>query len=439
MRTFYNTSRTGATRVWSISVDGHAVHTEFGQLNGKMQSVTDYGTAKNVGRSNEISAEEDARNLAERMILEKTRKGYTTDSRGQTESWLNPFDGDLPERLSFYKPKNSMSVKMTKMVENGEAWAIRKYDGEMMVIVKDLEGFVSIYSRRMLPSHHLEQTPWTVRFDHICEEITDNEKIPPGTILLGEMVADFDKDDRWHVAQVLKSKSIKALQIQREHPLCYVVWDVAWWGGEQLLSEVPLRERLDYAVAFTMGRYVGPPMVFTGLDYIQIDPYTDEQLSSGIDCLMNRAASEGWEGFVVVDPDATYGDKAFNLRGKPDRPAGCCKLKPIFEDDFIAFFDPDEGVGSYGRGRNTGKLGSVELYQYNEDGDLVYICDMGNGWTKEFISQNSTAESWPKVVQVKYESRTYVAKGDKTNALQFPRFVLERTDKSAEECINPEL
>jgi len=389
-----------------------------------MQSVTDYGTAKNVGRSNELSAEEDAKNLAERMILEKTRKGYSEDRRSHSESWLNPFDGDLPQRLSFYKPKNSMSVKMTKMVERGEAWAIRKYDGEMMVIVKAPDNFVDIYSRRMLKTHHLEDIPWRVRFSHIADEIEKNDDIPAGTILLGEMVADYYTDDRWHVAQVLKSKTDKALRLQQERPLSYVIWDVAWWGGLQLLSEMELRFRLDCA-DLCAGKWVKP---------------ADQLLAySGISGLMATAEKNRWEGFVVVDPRSTYGDRAYNLRGKPDRPAGCCKLKPVFEDDFIAFFDPDEGVGSYGRGRNTGKLGSVELYQYNEDGDLVYICDMGNGWTKEFISRNSTSRSWPKVVQVKYESRTYVAKGDKTNALQFPRFVLEREDKSAEECINPEL
>lgn len=428
MRTFYNTSRTGATRVWSISVEGNAVHTEFGQLNGKMQSVTDYGTAKNEGRSNELSAEEDAQNLAERMILAKTRKGYTDDPRGQTESWLDPFDGDLPQRLSFYKPKNSMSVKMTKMVEAGKAWAIRKYDGEMMVIVKDTDGLVDIYSRRMLKSHHLEHTPWRVRFAHIAAEVEQNRKIPPGTILLGEVVGpDPDADDRWSVAQVLKSKTDKALHLQQDSGLLhYIAWDVAWWDGQQMLSEQRLRSRLALA-HICRGQYLHAPCVLTGSDY------------QGVDELMKFASRCGWEGFVVADPDSTYGDRAFNLRGKPERPAGCCKLKPVFEDDFIAFFDPEDGVGSYGRGKNTGKLGSVALYQYNEDRDLVYICDMGNGWTKEFISQNSTAGSWPKVVQVKYESRTYVAKGDKTNALQFPRFVLERTDKSAEECINPEL
>jgi ATP-dependent DNA ligase len=148
----------------------------------------------------------------------------------------------------------------------------------------------------------------------------------------------------------------------------------------------------------------------------------------------------GWEGLVAVDPEATYGDRALNLRGKAERPRdACCKIKPVYEDDFIAIWRPEDGMGSYGSGKYREMLGSVELYQYTSGEELAYICDMGNGWSKDFIEQNSTEAKWPKVVQVKYESRTYKAKGDKTNALQFPRFISERTDKLEKECLNPEL
>lgn len=429
MREFFNTSRTGAVRVWRISVEGDAVHTEFGQLGGKMQAVTDYGSVKNLGRSNEISAEVDAQNLAERMILQKTRKGYSEGQEPEEDQWLDPFEGVLPQNLSFYKPKNSMSAKMDRMLEEGTAWALRKYDGEMMVIVKGLNGGVDIYSRRMLMSHHLEEIPWRIRFDHIAAEVEANRRIPSGTILLGEIVGpDPEEDNRWAVAQVLKSRTTKALRLQADHGcLHYVVWDIAWWNGQKFLSDVSVGERLSILGASLDGRntYLHTPLCF--FEY------------EGKEGLVEIAARCGWEGFVVIDPAATYGDRAFNLRGKPDRPAGCCKLKPTFEDDFVAFWDPEDETGSYGRGKNTGKLGSVELYQYDSYGTLVYICDMGNGWTKEFIEANSSPDCWPKVVQVKYESRTYMMKGDKTNALQFPRFVLEREDKAAEECINPEL
>ena len=73
--TLYNTARSGATRVWKIAVDGNRIITEFGQLDGVMQDVVDYGYAKNEGKKNYISAEEDALNVAERMITKKRREG----------------------------------------------------------------------------------------------------------------------------------------------------------------------------------------------------------------------------------------------------------------------------------------------------------------------------------------------------------------------------
>ena len=82
-------------------------------------------------------------------------------------------------------------------------------------------------------------------------------------------------------------------------------------------------------------------------------------------------------------------------------------------------------------------LGAVELYQYDAAGELRYICECGNGFTADFIARNSDPSCWPKVIQVRYESRTYMSEGDKSNALQFPRFIAERGDKDAEECVNP--
>jgi ATP-dependent DNA ligase len=425
--TLYSTARTGAVRVWEVAVDGDRVITRFGQRDGKMQEVVDYGTAKNVGRSNEISAAEDAENMAKRLTKQKMRKGYrkTLPEVEDFDPWAH---AGLPDNLSFYKPQNSMNKKMEKLVEAGEAWALRKYDGEMMVIVKDPDGIVDIYSRRMLRHHHNERTTWRVRFEHLVYEIENNGRIPAGTVLLGEMVASPQEDNRWYVAKVLKSLTDRAMDLQEEHGLLhFICWDAAWVGREELLGEVPVGVRLDHCKLFA-GKYLrAPEMFFTGHPF------------DSVDALRDLAARKGYEGFVVVDPDSTYGDKGFNLRGKPDRPAGACKLKPCFEDDFQAFWDPDNGDGKYGRGKYAGKLGAVSLYQINSEGQSIYISECGNGFTKEFIENNSSPDDWPKVIKVKYESRTYVSKGDKTNALQFPRFVCVREDKDPEECINPEL
>jgi ATP-dependent DNA ligase len=426
--TLFNKARTGATRIWQIAVEGARIVTRFGQLGGALQEVTDFGYPKNEGKKNFISAEEDAQNLAERMIQKKRREGYSEEE--EVVRGFAPFARELPEYLSFYKPQNSLSAKMEKLVANRTAWALRKYDGEMMVIVKDLEGDVSIYSRRMLKTHHNEDILWTARFPHIVEEMRSPD-IPPGTVLLGEMVHGtrngLGRDNRWIVAQVMKSLTERALELQEEHgPLNYVIWDVAWWGSHQLIGKVKFNHRFDHVVLCSQV-------------YLQAAYVLMEMQYKDVDNLREIAEECGWEGFVIVDPYSTYGDKGFNLRGKPDRPAECCKLKPFFEDDFIAFWDPAQKIGKFGRGKYTGYLGAVQLYQYNSSGGLVYICDCGNGFSAEFIEEKSDTSLWPMVIQVRFESRTYVSDGDDTNALQFPRFIEVREDKTQEECVNPRL
>jgi len=432
MREFRNTSRTGAVRVWSIAVFGNEIHTQFGQLDGKMQEVVDLGEPKNVGRANEMTAEEDAVLLAERMVLKKTRKGYVEVGTESDEGEVDVISAEtLPTNLCFYKPFNSITATMKQKIEQSEAWLLRKYDGEMMVVRKTLEGRCEMYSRRMLPHHHLEpDIPWTARFPQIVRDI-EQPTIPNGTILLGEIIGASDEDDRWNVAKVLKSKTDKALQHQNDADLLrYVIWDVAWMDGHQLLGTTKISIRLDWAEEFAnSASHLVCPEIFVEGEY----PETLEEI-------MELAHFRKWEGFVAIDPNESYGDRGFNLRGKAERPRNACaKIKPVFEDDFIALWDPDNGIGAYGRGKYTGKLGSVELFQINHLGETVKICDMGNGWSKQFIESNSTTDSWPKVVQVKYESRTYRSRGDKTDALQFPRFIVVREDKAENECINPEL
>lgn len=418
--TLYNHARNGGLRIWQVAVVGNEVHTRFGQLNGKLQTVVDYGMEKNVGKTNYISAEQDAQNMMTRMIRDQTRQGYSEDVPMGNVGFA-PF-AELPDNLAFYKPQNTLSPALRKKLDEGMAWALRKYDGEMMVIQRRLDGSVVMYSRRMLKSHHNEDIPWAERFPFIAEEA---RRLPVGTILLGEVTGPHDHDDRWLVAQVMKSLTPRSLELQQEHGfLRYRAWDVAWYECMQILGEVQYRYRYDVLEEIS------------GTHILAAEAFIDSDVESA-DQLQEMAAKNKWEGFVIVDPTSTYGDRGFNLRGKAERPSACGKLKPFFEDDFIARWNPAQGVGSYGSGKYSGMLGAVELYQYDAAGDLRYICECGNGFTADFIARNSDPSCWPRVIQVRYESRTYMSEGDKSNALQFPRFVAEREDKSVEECINP--
>ena len=434
----YNKSRTGAVRYWQVSRDKHTLHIEYGQEGGKATTTTYTGKGKNIGKSNEITPEDDAINEMERLILSKQRKGYTSSL---VKSKVDVMD--CPEELRFYKPLAKITPQAEKLIMEGNPIITRKYDGEMMVIKVD-NGWaddaktewvsdVQIFSRTMLPTHHVDKQSWNERFPQIVATFSDLEG---QHIFTGEMVKELQgKDDRKHVARVLKSKTEKAIEVQKQDGwLKYVIWDwpVIYGKKNTEVYEKRLSAIDDLATQLT-DFWVGSPDVIYGPDNVRV-----EDAESFIKSLKQEAEYLGWEGFILADGDDNYADKLYNFRGKTDRPKTFCKIKPIYEDDFVAFWDPENGQGTYGRGRHEGQLGSVALYQYNSKGVPVYICDCGGGLDDD-MRKDGRKEDFPMVWQIKYESRTYKSNGADTNALQFPRLMHIRNDKEIEECINEQL
>jgi len=455
-REFHKKARTGKTRVWTIELDGKFIHTTFGELGGAMQRVTDEGQAKNTGRANEMSPEEDAQNMFDRLILKKTRGGYRPAGEEEAAQGFSWEDKVLPENMRFYKPANTLSKHLEKKVNDGSAWLGWKRDGEAMVLVKWPDGSVDIVARTMLPNHHLEKGTytWNDRFPHIVEEAERREDIPPRSILLVEATADPRERLRGAVASFMRDPTPAAL---RKPPLFFYCWDVAWWEGEPLLEDVSTRERYEiiwelFADPVTRGwngkswflpvEVFEPGQVRRHVEALRDDD--DPRVENNIDAAMLYSKKLGWEGWVVVDPDQALGNKGVNFRGKTDRPSKASgKLKPVYEDDFIALFDPDEEkpnkFGKWGRGKYRRQVGSVTLFQFNAAGELTYICECGGGIDDDFRAKYSDPEVYPLVVEVEFNDRTYMSKGEKTNALQFPRIVRVRTDKTTDECVNEEL
>ena len=457
-REFHNDSRAGKVRVWRIKVDGAEILTEFGEAGGQMQRGLDRGIIKNAGASNEISAEQDAQNEALRLIREKKRQGYSEVGEAKRVNRIDP-RAPLPENLRFYKPDNELSDGMLKKIKNDDVIYTRKRDGEAMIFRTDGNGDLEIYSRRMHPHHHTEgpELPWVRRFPHMVEEFYDLN-IPANSIILGEMVTSPEEDDRWYVAKVLKSKTLAALKLQAaQGSLHFYVWDIAQWDGEELLQEMPVGERYTLAAeVFAESKYFIPTDIFTPSDIailfedecrgvlpaeaefgpIIYPAHYPERWKQAVAVAM----ALGWEGWVAVDPSMGFGDKSFTFLGKDYRPGLCsAKIKPDFEDDFIAKFNPQANEGSWGRGKRAGTIGAVALYQLDDKGEEHYICECGGGITDEFAQRYSDPALFPMVLKVQYATRTYARDGDETNALQFPRIVGIRTDKGMDECINPRL
>jgi len=440
-------SRSSSPRFWAVRTKGDTLSYRWGQVGGAMQEASEKAPVVNSGKKNEVGGPANALALGLRKVELKYREGYREISP-KSNSFLDAvetpaidFSKPLPQSLSFYKPLNSAGAGLLKKAEKGDAWYTQKMNGMMHVIVSDDRGDIQIYSRRMLRQHDDESSTnlsWNNRFQSIARAAA--AVMPTNSILLGEMVVLDSKglEDFKAIQSITKSLTDESIMRQVElaaqgKVTTFVIWDIAFWNMEDFVSKQPVRARLDliHELDFALtGGFIKPVPIYTK------DNFRDA------DDAVAHAKKHGMEGFVLVDPDGVYGDRAFNFKGKPDRPGSyCAKLKPSYEDDFIAIWDPAKGHGEFStKGRYGGNgIKCVALYQLNSKGDLVYISNLNSGMTEKMKIEMADPKFWPRVWKVEYKERTYMSEGDDTNALTFAAYIGERTDKKYEECINPEL
>jgi predicted DNA-binding WGR domain protein len=452
--------RTSKAQVWVVERKGNRVITEWGQLDGAQQKTEESFEAVNVGKSNEKSPEEVAQESMDRDIKKKTREGYREVNPKTreflTEKSSSEIDfGELPQNLRFFKPQNSINSYIHKKIEERSAWLLRKRDGMMHVVSIGEDGVPRMFSSNMLPAHKNEpEVPWLTRYPHLEADLKGLH-LPARTILLGEICTcahsghrdseGYAKDDFIYVGSVVKSLTPRALELQKEKGnLAFCIWDVAFWGGCCWLTEEPAFKRMNHVTDLLeegRTRYITFPEVinlwgdgFTVRsqetkvpgDYIYGEARdTDEKIKT----MLNWAKKLGWEGFVAIDPDIRYDDRAYNFHGKAERPKEVVKLKPTLEADFIVRWDPDNGIGERGKGKKSGGVGSVMAYLWDPDvKEEVPVCKVGGGLTDELVREFANPELYPMVWQIEFSEWT-----DK-GALRFPEFVRVRDDKSPEDC-----
>lgn len=384
---------------------------------------------------------------ADRLIRKKIEEGYVEiglDGRpligGHVEDPVYdagktiPFDDFLPKNLCFSKPKNTVSPKfLAKLEAENNIILTRKLNGMLVVAQITDDGDPHLYTRRMdvLDQH----------FPHLRDALVDM-KCPPHSILLFEafLGEGNKKKDLLRVQSVMRSKPEKARLRQADDEwMKFYLIRVPVWKGEYLEQDKTCEE-LCFLIENT----------FTDM----LIEYRDEKNERFLFPLevyempvadaIDEAKSRGYEGWVGYKRNAKFENYSFSLHGKPDRPSCCFKLKPEYEDDFIAYFNPQEGTkdfpqGSMGSGKNTGLMGTLSLYQRDPHSDkTVYICEVGSGFTDAQRKKMTKAE-YPLVATVKYTSRQYISEGDDTNALEFPRFDQIHPDKDDAEVYNPKI
>lgn len=419
----YGKTRTGKTKVWSAWVvekgeSGHPeIHYEWGMTDGKKQLTIDIvAKGVNEGKANETTPLQQAHLTIERKAKKKSEEGYintldNVDDQTQSISFTERF----PKELCFYKPKNSIDAKkITKLEKANRIMLSVKEDGMMYIVRKSKAFGVEIYSRRM----ELE----TDKFPHL---IPDFERMPDGTILLGEMVLlgyDNHMKSFKDVTKICRSDAEKAAIRQKEFGnVTYRIFDLAFYSHEDYLTSVPYKTR-----------HLKAKDIATLCDWDSNHVGVIEILNKNHEDALQYTKDNGIEGLVIWDPEGIMEKgTAYTFNGKAYRPNMLWKSKLKYEDDFIVRFDPDNGIGEYGKGKNNGKVKSVFTYQL-ENGEEVFLGKCGGGLSDEQRDFYTTAE-YPRVWRVEYD-----AIQPETGALRYPVFNADRTltgDKSLEECL----
>jgi len=447
--------RTSKPQVWDVEVGRNKVVTTWGQLKGKMQETTQtFSTPLNKGKKNEKSAQIQADEFAEREVTKRIRSGYREVSVRSGEFLEQASSNEidfirLPEHLRFFKPQNSLNVHCGKLIDGHNALILRKRDGMMHVASTGEDGHPRLYSSTM-QIHHKDEPgiPFMDRFAHL-EEAFLKMKMPKKTVLLGELVTcaasgygddiGMGRDDFAYVGSIMKS--LTPLSIEKQltgGKLGYCIWDIGFWDGQCWLVSATAEDRFNFIwnLVKDAGPWITMPEMIELTDSMIV--VTSEEAGESfeleycadtpVEDLTELAKEWSWEGYVIVDPKASYGDRSYSMHGKAERPKFVCKLKPKYEADFIVRWDPDNGIGKWGKGKKSKGVGSVQAYLWDQEKGEVEVSLVGGGLKDKDVVRFADPKMYPLVWQIEYDSMT--PKG----SLRFPEFIRDRTDKRGQDC-----
>lgn len=428
--------------VWEIWVDGEEVHQQSGTLGGKLKHTWDRpGPAGREGTKSYKPADVRAIERANKKIEDKRRKGYREvdpDTGEVVEAASRKMEfNEIQRNFRYGKPLGTQpkaQKEIDKLLEDGEPIFTVKRDGLCHFALITTDGAVRLYTRRLD-----ECTGW---YPHLVREFEEMD-LPPETICSFELICIDEKtgkDSRKLTQGLSRSTMERAVRLQEDpfrRPKA-VVLGFPFWGGDPIMQTQSVEEWMGLTLSEVQNR-VGR------LRYIQ----NMDVLHGNWEEVTEYVIEQEFEGLVVYDADAVFGEKAFNFRGRVERTASY-KWKPIFELDAIMIFDPDDEFGTghkergaWGKGKIKDLPGRVALYQFDEGDDLHYLCNVGGGFTEkqrgEVLDRARDNEGVAGVGVIKYVSRTFRSRGDDTNALTEPVFLGFHPDKDIYEVIEPEL
>jgi DNA ligase-1 len=235
-----------------------------------------------------------------------------------------------------------------------------KLDGERVQIhYKD--GAVVLYSRR------LENI--TSYYPDILENVPKALKTTD-VILEAEAVAINQDSGEFLPFQELMHRRRKydIDRIVEKYPITVNLFDVLYLNGQDLLNE-PYKTRRKKLEEITNQD-----------EYTKIVTQTIVHNENEIEDFLENGINAGCEGLMLKVPDAPYRAGA--------RGSNWLKLKREYRNELGDSLDLVVIGAFFGKGRRTGKYGTLLLASYNQDRDTFEsICKVGTGFTDENLDQ----------------------------------------------------
>ena len=347
--TIYKRTSTGATQIWFAEVDGPRYRTTSGQIDGK-KTVSEWTVAKpkNVGRSNELSAEEQA-------IAEVTSKYEHKLARDYREEQENV---DVSNR---FKP-----MLATKWVDRKD-----KIKDKMVYMQPKLDGVRCIANKQGLWSRDGKPI---VGAPNIFSQLSYVFELYPDLVLDGELYNHNLKEDFNTIVSAIKKHDP-----EKEKLLQYWIYDIG--DNNKTLSErrVFLQNLFDQ---YLESAYYSLVLVETSV--VTIDAIPD---------VASDFIENGFEGAMI-----RLNEKYENKRSK-----SLIKYKE-FQDEEFEIVDFIEGDGNRsggaasallklpdGRTFRAGMIGSWEYCQ-----EILVNKDQYIGKLGTVVFQNYTPDGIPR-------------------------------------------
>jgi len=313
--TLFSRTSTGAVQTWQMIVDGNQYYVISGQQDGKkVQSEPTICEAKNIGRANETTPEEQAELEARARWDKKVKTGYTID--------IDKIDSCT----SFVEPMlaKNFEDRLDKIDWDEGVFVQNKYNGARCVATYDGE-------RVRLTTRKGEEY---ISIPHIAKDLEKFFADYPEAVLDGELFSyDYRQKLNELMSIVRKTKKITDADLKKsEEMVRFYIYDCYNLGtATDACNKYSVRKaRLDELLP----------------KYSKYYRAVETEMAHSLDevrAIFNKYVDDGQEGVIVRVPSSPYEHK---------RSSYLLKWKPL-EDDEATIVEITEGKGNWA---GTGKI-----------------------------------------------------------------------------------